>query len=250
MKNPPAESERTVDGRDEWRKAVREQFNNGADLIHIVSMFSREEIAAAIEEAHALGMKVGVDTGVHSWNSSWITGLYYLEWAVETWIDVVEKMAPRTDETIRSMAEKEIASIPIIINPSTIDRITLSNVSVMDLFRKQKNTEIKMGIGLEGRAELLPKSYITELKYFVEGGYTISEAFVAATETSAEILDMGDKLGSIEPGKLADVVVINGKPDVNLDELANTDMVIRDGHIVVENGRIFVPSHVSSGQEN
>ena len=106
-----------------------------------------------------------------------------------------------------------------------------------------------MGIGLEGGAELLPDRYINELKRFVEGGYTISEALVAATKTSSEILDMDDKLGTLESGKLADVIVIDGKPDIDLDDLANTDLVIRNGYIVVKDGRIFVPLHVPPGQE-
>lgn len=52
---------RIADGPDEWRKAVREQFNKGADAIKLASHFSREEIAAAVDEAHALGFKVCVD---------------------------------------------------------------------------------------------------------------------------------------------------------------------------------------------
>ena len=74
------------------------------------------------------------------------------------------------------------------------------------------------------------------------------EALRAATKDSADILDMGDKLGTIEPGKLADIIVIDGKPDVSLDDLANTDLVIQDGRIVVKDGRIFVPRHKSSGR--
>ena len=176
--------------------------------------------------------------------------MYYLEWAVETSVDVVEKMSPRTDETIRMMAEKGIESIPVFMNPSTIDQITSSNVSVMDLFRKQKRAGIKMGIGVDLNPELLPKSYISELKYFVEGGYTIPEALVTATKTNAEILDMDDKLGTLESGKLADVLVVDGRPDIDLDDLANTDLVIRDGYIVVKDGEIFIPRHVSPDQAN
>jgi imidazolonepropionase-like amidohydrolase len=58
---------------------------------------------------------------------------------------------------------------------------------------------------------------------------------------------MDDKLGTIEPGKLADILVIDGKPDVNLDDLANTDLVIRDGYIVVKNGWVNIPRHRSPG---
>jgi hypothetical protein len=55
---------------------------------------------------------------------------------------------------------------------------------------------------------------------------------------------MGDKLGTLEAGKLADVTVIDGRPDVNLDDLTKVSLVIRDGYVEVENGRLFVPRHV------
>jgi hypothetical protein len=55
---------------------------------------------------------------------------------------------------------------------------------------------------------------------------------------------MGDKLGTLEPGKLADVTVVSGQPDVNLDDLANVDTVIRDGYVEVQQGRLFIPRHV------
>jgi imidazolonepropionase-like amidohydrolase len=54
---------------------------------------------------------------------------------------------------------------------------------------------------------------------------------------------MDDKLGTLEPGKLADVVIVRGKPDGNLDDLANVEMVIRDGYIVVREGRVYIPRH-------
>ena len=54
---------------------------------------------------------------------------------------------------------------------------------------------------------------------------------------------MDDKLGTLEPGKLADVIVVDGKPDQNLDDLANIDIVIRDGFVLIEKGRIIIPRH-------
>jgi formylmethanofuran dehydrogenase subunit A len=63
-------------------------------------------------------------------------------------------------------------------------------------------------------------------------------------ETNAEILDMSEKLGSLVPGKLADIAVFEGRPDENLDDLAKVDIVIRDGHLVVEGGEVVIPRHV------
>jgi len=55
---------------------------------------------------------------------------------------------------------------------------------------------------------------------------------------------MSDKLGTLEPGKLADVAVFEGKPDQNLDDLAKVDIVIRDGHLVVKGGQVVIPRHI------
>jgi imidazolonepropionase-like amidohydrolase len=90
----------------------------------------------------------------------------------------------------------------------------------------------------------MPWPYINELKYFTAVGYTPVEALVAATKTSAELLDMDDKLGTLQVGKLADVLVVNGRPDERLDDLANVQLVIRDGHVIVDDGHVVIAKHV------
>src|SRR5207245_10072564 len=56
-------------------------------------------------------------------------------------------------------------------------------------------------------------------------------------------LVMASRLGRLQAGKLADVLVIDGKTDENLDDLAKVDLVIRDGYKVVEGGRVTIPRH-------
>jgi imidazolonepropionase-like amidohydrolase len=223
-------AEGNYDGVDEWRLNVREQFNKGADLIKTTNHYNKEEITAAIEEAHDLGIKVIVDAG-----------LYYLEWAIEAGVDCVEHTYYRTDEYLQMMVDKGIAAVPTVSGKYV-------NSNDMEMLRRMKNAGIKMGVGVDNGAEvdLHPTSYIRELKTFVEAGYTIPEALVAATKDGADILDMGDKLGTLEPGKLADVIVIDGKPDEDLDDLENTDIVIRDGYVIVRDGKLFIPRNDSS----
>ncbi len=80
------DSIREASGPDDWREAVREQFKAGADVIKLASHYSKPEIAAGIEEAHALGLKTTVDAeGV------------YIQWAVEAGIDTVEHPLPRDE---------------------------------------------------------------------------------------------------------------------------------------------------------
>lgn len=239
---------RIAEGPVQWRQAVREQFNRGADLIKIGSHFSREEVKAAVEEAHALGVKVACDAET-----------FYIQWAAEAGVDVIEHPLPRTDETIQLMARKGTEAVPTLVPyalifdeaggyfDSTSRRFTFSKEANLEVVRRMKRAGVRMGIGTDlvtNWFRYLPLPYITELKSFVQAGYTIPEALVAATKTNAEILDMSDKLGTLEPGKLADVAVFDGNPDENLDALAKVDIVIRDGYLVVKGGAVIIPRHV------
>ena len=236
-------------GPDDWREAVRLQFKQGADVIKIGSHFSREEVKAAVDEAHALGLKVCADAET-----------FYIQWAVEAGVDCIEHMLPRTDETIRLMAARGTEAVPTLVVAmylfderggyygSTSRRFTWGKEANFEVVRRMKQAGIKMGVGTDLVSDWwrsLPEPYIMELRQFVKSGYTIPEALMAATKTSAEILNMGEKLGTIEPDKLADVLVVDGKPDLNLDDLAKIAMVIRDGYVVVDNGRLNIPRHIS-----
>ena len=244
---------RTANGPDGWRLAVRDMFNRGADVIKVASHFSPDEIRAAVQEAHALGLKVTCDCET-----------FYIQWAVEAGVDMIEHPLPRTDETIQLMAQKHTEADPTI-NVYTIlfgvsgggyfgttsRRFFFNDSLDMEVLKRMKRAGIKMGVGTDlvvGWFRFLPTPYINELKYFTMAGYTVPEALVTATKTNAELLDMGDKLGTLEPGKLADILVVNGRPDESLDDLAKVNTVIRDGWVVVRDGNVSIPRHVPLAQ--
>jgi imidazolonepropionase-like amidohydrolase len=238
---------RLASGPDDWRQAVREQFHKGADVIKLGSHFSAEEIKAAVTEAHELGLKVTVDSET-----------FYIQRAVEAGADTIEHPLPRSDETIQLMAEKGVAADPTLIPyqiifeewggyfGSTSRRFTFSKDANLEMLKRLRKAGIKCGIGTDlilHWYRYMPGPYIRELKNFVEAGWSVPEALVAATKTNSEILDMDDRLGTLQAGKLADVLVVNGKPDENLDDLAKVDMVIRDGYPVIMGGRLAIPRH-------
>ncbi len=230
-------------GANEWRLAVRDLFARGADVIKVASHFAPDEVRAAVVEAHALGLKVTCDCETD-----------YIKMAVEAGVDMIEHPLPRTDETIRLMAEKKVEADPTVYVytylfgrfgggyfGSTSRRFNFGDSLNVEVLRRMKNAGIKMGIGTDLIVDWfrsMPTPYINELKYFMQVGYTAPEALVAATRTSAELLDMDDRLGTLQAGKLADVLVVNGRPDERIDDLANADIVIRDGWVVVEGGKI------------
>jgi imidazolonepropionase-like amidohydrolase len=234
-------------GADGWREAVRQQFKRGADLIKIASHFSRAEVTAAVEEAHALGLKVTCDCET-----------FYIQWAVEAGVDMIEHPLPRTDDTIRLMAGQHTEEDPTLVSYMMIfdrsggyydtpsRRFTFSKEANVGLVAKMRNAGIKMGIGTDlvsDSYQYLPWAYITELKQFVKAGYSIPNTLEIATRINAELLDMSDKLGTLEPGKLADVIVVDGRPDLRLDDLAKLTLVIRDGYIQVEDRQLHAPVH-------
>jgi imidazolonepropionase-like amidohydrolase len=240
---------REASGPDGWRDAVRTQFRRGADVIKIGSHFSVPEVTAAVQEAHELGLKVTCDCET-----------FYIRRAVEAGVDMIEHPLPRTDETIRLMAEKGTEADPTLIPYilifdlnggyyyTTSRRFTFSKDANFEVLKRMKAAGIKLGIGTDlvtDWYQYLPGPYITEMKQFVKAGYNVPQVLSLATKTNAEMLDMGSRLGTLEAGKLADVTVINGQPDANLDDVAKVDLVIRNGNVVVRHGQIDVPRHVA-----
>ena len=240
---------RLASGPDDWRLAVREQFHKGADVIKLGSHFSPEEVKAAVTEAHELGLKVTVDAET-----------FYIQRAVEAGADTIEHPLPRSEETIQLMAKNGVAADPTLIPyqiifeewggyfGSTSRRFTFSKEANLEMLKRLRKAGVKCGVGTDlilHWYRYMPGPYIRELKNFVEAGWSIPEALVAATKTNAEILDMDDRLGTLQAGKLADVLVVEGRPDENLDDLAKVEMVIRDGFRVVEGGHVAVSRHVA-----
>jgi imidazolonepropionase-like amidohydrolase len=238
---------RLASGPADWRLAVREQFHKGADVIKLGSHFSPEEVSAAVQEAHELGLKVTVDAET-----------FYIQRAVEAGADTIEHPLPRSEETIELMAKKGVAADPTLVPyqiifeewggyfGSTSRRFTFSGDANMEMLKKLKKAGIKCGVGTDlilHWYRYMPGPYIRELKNFVAAGWSIPEALIAATKTNAEILDMDDRLGTLEAGKLADVLVVEGRPDENLDDLAKVHLVIRDGFTVVAGGRPAITRH-------
>jgi len=244
----PLPSIREASGPSDWREAVREQFRKGADVIKVASHFSAEEIKAAVEEAHELGLKVTADAET-----------FYIQRAVEAGVDMIEHPLPRTDETIRLMAQRKTEADPTLVPyiiifdqqggyfGSTSRRFTFSKEANLEVLRRMKQQGIRMGIGTDLVANwfrYLPAPYLTELQQFVAAGYSPAEVLAIATKTNAELLDLGDKLGTLEPGKLADVVVVAGQPDARLADLAKVDLVIRDGRLQLQAGQVVIPRHL------
>ncbi len=240
---------RLASGPDQWREAVRIQFAKGADLIKLASEYSQEEVTAAVDEAHSLGLPVTVDAETQ-----------YIDMAIKAGVDSIEHPLPRSDSAVALMAKRGVASVPTMIAyriiqrgsggyfGSTSRRFELNETTIEAMAAKMRRAGVKMGIGLDVVAlagtGYLPGSYIDELEAFTRIGFTKSEALVAATKTGAEIMHMGDRLGTIEPGKLADIIVVDGNPDEDFAALRKVKSAFVNGRLMLQDGRIYKAPHV------
>jgi len=74
---------------------------------------------------------------------------------------------------------------------------------------------------------------VKEMQLLVDAGMTPAEVLVAATKHGAEALGMGEELGTLAPGKLADVIVVDGDPLADIAAMADVRVVVRDGEVIV-----------------
>jgi imidazolonepropionase-like amidohydrolase len=102
-------------------------------------------------------------------------------------------------------------------------------------FQKMKAAGVKMAVGTDAIWEFMndnPGLYFDEVERFVKNGYTPHEAIIAATRIGAEALNVADRLGTIEKGKLADLLVVDEDPLENIENLRRVSVIIQDGRIV------------------
>ncbi len=244
---------READGPDEVRKAVREQLKAGADAIKLMAtggvmtpgvepgaqQYTYDELQAGVEEAHKAGRK----TASHAQGAEGIKA------AVLAGIDSIEHGFFLTDEIVRLMKErgtaysatlvasKGIAEAPPNTVPEWAREKALGVVTAhVESFQRAYRAGVRLVLGTDAGT---PFNYhganAQELVLMVRHGMSPLDGLRAATLSGAELLGRADQLGSIEPGKLADLVLCSG--DVTRDvtlvaDRANIRAVIQGGRLV------------------
>ncbi len=235
------EAGRGCDGPREWRKAVREMFADGFRHIKISPTYTREEVEAAVDEARILGMRVTA----HGGGLSDTTPTSMTRLAVQAGVQCIEHLNEMEDDVLDLIAGKGVFLVPTLsIYRALYRRNEIARTLVEDrhwtqamhesLFKKARARGITMGIGTDAvhsYGSLNPGIYFEELKYFVELGAAPMEAIICATRNGASILGQGKSLGTIEPGKTADLQVLDGDPLRSFDALGHPDIVIVGGRV-------------------
>ena len=246
---------READGPDDVRKAAREQIKSGADIVKLMAtggvmtpgvepgaaQFTEEELRAGIEEAH----KAGRRTATHAQGSQGILN------ALKAGIDSIEHGFYFTEEIVSIMIERSVPMIPTIsalfhivrngveagIPAYAVEKANRVKEAHLESIKLAKKSGVAVAMGTDaGTPFNMHGANLWEAKLLVEqAGFSTMDALRAGTEISAKVLGWEDRLGTIEEGKYADLVVVKGNPLEDIDLLIDQDSfttIMKGGEVV------------------
>lgn len=238
-----------VDSPEEGRQAVRQRYKDGADCIKISAtggvlsvakngkgpQFTETEIEAIVSTAKDYGFIVAAHAH----------GAEGMKRAIRAGVTTIEHGTLMDDEAIELFKKYGTYYVPTIIagkstldsvkipgyyHPLIVPKILETSKQSAITFAKAYKAGVKVAFGTD--AGVFAHGYnAKEFMYMVEGGMPMMEAIKSATIVNAEILGMKEDLGSIEKGKMADIVAIDGDPLQDAKAMMNVVLVMKEGKI-------------------
>src|SRR5215471_3541358 len=234
-----------ADTVDDVARAVRRDVKYGADWIKLmgtggvadltsnfkVQELSEEQMAKAVEVAHRAGKRVMVHA----------EGTEGIKAAARAGVDTIEHGTMLDDEGAALMAKKGTWLVPTLYTfqqgleeglANGKDPISLAKEKEIvahqqPAFTRALKAHLKIAVGIDDEPQYLPK----EVEALVHGGMTPLEALQAATIRGAELLNWSDRIGTIEPGKFADIIAIDGDPTQDINAIEKVVFVMKDGSV-------------------
>ena len=226
---------REASGVDEMRRAVREQVRGGADLIKIMAChdtleFTDEELGAVIDEAHRNGLPL----------TAHATYAACIERVARFGVDCIEHGGSMSDSTVALLIEKEIPVVttfsPLVqqSQPEIARRFGIPEWKIEERKKAVANPERYEGLvkaaragvpivfGTDAGSPAVEHDVIApELAFMVKTGVCTDnmDALASITTRAARVSRMEDVVGTLEVGKAADIIVVDGRPDEDLGAL-------------------------------
>ena len=243
----PLPEQGVVNGPYEVYTAVRQRYKDGADGIKITvtggvlspaksgdnPQFTQEEVDAVVSAAKDYGL----------WLAVHAHGAEGMKRAIKAGVDSIEHGTFMDDEAMDLMIENGTYYVPTIsagvwvAEKSKIDNFFPEIVrpkaasvgpQISGTFKKAHKRGVKIAFGTDAGVQKHGTNW-KEFVYMVENGMSEMKAIQSATMETAKLLRIEDKLGSIEEGKLADMIAVKGNPLDDISILENIEVIIKDG---------------------
>ena len=245
----PGPAEGVANGADECRQAVRQRYKDGSDLIKITAtggvlsvaksgtnpQFTEEEIRAIVETAKDYGFKVAVHAH----------GAEGMKRAIRAGVNSIEHGSFMDDEAIALFKQygtwyvptitagqavgdsaKKPGYYPALVVPKALE----IGPKIKNTFAKAYKAGVKIAFGTDAGVYRHGLNWL-EFVYMIEAGMPAMEVIKSATINAAELLGEKDRLGSIEVGKLADIVAVDGDPLKDPQVFGKAVFVMKDGKV-------------------
>ena len=252
----PNWNEAIVDGVDGAIRAVRRHRQQGADLIKIMpsggvlsvndgpslQVMSDAEIKAVVDTAHALGMKVAAH----------IHGRDAIDHAIELGVDSVEHGSYAGPESYKLFSAHGTYLVPTLLIAQRVAEVARDHPEQLPPSSAAKALEVtphlRENVGAAYRAgvkiafgtdeSLVPHGKnAAEFALMVAVGMTPADAILAATRNAADLIGASKDIGSIQPGRFADIVAVSGDPLKDVTELTRVRFVMKGGTVYKADGK-------------
>jgi len=235
-----------VDGVEALRKAVREEIKHGSDWIKVLASgammsagndperahYSPEELGAIVDEASRLGVPVAA----HAHSAAGIRA------AILAGARSIEHGTFVDEEGLRLLKERGVYLVPTLYvgdyyleeHPASAAQAKMNELTRRHRARHVEavgraiKAGVKVGVGTD-YVGFPVKQGVRELSRLVEAGMTPMQAIQAATRVNAELLGWQDDVGTLAPGKLADIIAVQGDPLGDLSILEHVEFVMLGG---------------------
>jgi imidazolonepropionase-like amidohydrolase len=235
----------------ECREAVRYQIKYGADLIKFmpsggvlslsdpvdVPELTQEEMNAVVSEAHAWHRKVAAHCH----------GDQAAKMAIAAGADSIEHGSFLQDDTLRLMKQKGVYLVPTLFAgfwvgekadhfpPAIAVKARAAAAQMQSMFQHAAKIGVKVAFGTDSAVE--PHGLdAQEFSLMVKNGFTPAQALLAATAGGADLLGLADRIGTIQAGKLADLVAVPGDPLQDIRQTEKVTFVMQAGRVIKNQG--------------
>lgn len=243
----------TLHGPESARQAVRQALYDGATCIKVIvngtpANVTLDEMKAIVDEAHLNKVKVAAHA----------IGDQATRFAAEAGVDSIEHAYVVPDDVLKTMAEKHIFLVPTDGTVKTFvdmsigtrhatpdERSALEKQFAPFAKRSQDRLQraIKFGVPIAAGSDMylsmphLTRGQASLLVYdsYSESGMSPLDIIHAATRNAAELLGWQDRIGTLEPNKLADIIAVPGDPTKNIQALQHAAFVMKAGQIILHN---------------